>query len=509
MAQDVFKILKDLEYKACGVDPKSNKMQEGYFVSFRSIGLPIPKEDFYNPWTPTGGQMKNINSDAVKTASAFAAGSDSSAAAPAKLDMNQLLTAGVGSSLMSYLNTFMLTDDKLVMNNNYAVMPDASHVSDAWFAIINGANAVTSDLQLSDAIKKSVQEAQDKILDKDGNPTAHFNAYNQYRQLYQDAAKAQNKAYAGAMSDPLKYSNWPINGKQYQDDVDYTWSQWMGFGFKEEIENALSILAAQGIDPAVALIARAKLKYENSLINFEKVGNIPYTFIIPSKWYSLDEDDGWTQYTQNDMHSESHADSSSSSFSAAGGLNLGFFNIGASASGGQSQSSMDWKTSNLKISFEYCCADVQRPWLDTTLLRLGNWFLVGNYPKNCISNGNMGQELKTTTNESTFLPSIVTSFILVRNLVIYWDEMSQHQDTFESHASGGMAMGIGPFMCGGSYSRGNKKSNFSFDFQSDGLHIEGVQLIGYVSAITPASPRLDSKNYMQKKTEPQPVDAGH
>ena len=31
---DVFKILKDLELKAVGLDPQSNKMQEGYFVSF-------------------------------------------------------------------------------------------------------------------------------------------------------------------------------------------------------------------------------------------------------------------------------------------------------------------------------------------------------------------------------------------------------------------------------------------------------------------------------------------
>ena len=41
MAQDVFKILKDLELKAVGLDPETNKMQEGYFAPFRPIGLPI------------------------------------------------------------------------------------------------------------------------------------------------------------------------------------------------------------------------------------------------------------------------------------------------------------------------------------------------------------------------------------------------------------------------------------------------------------------------------------
>jgi hypothetical protein len=57
---DVFKILKDLELKAVGLDPQTNKMQEGYFVSFRPIGLPIHKEDFANPYTPLGGNM-NLN----------------------------------------------------------------------------------------------------------------------------------------------------------------------------------------------------------------------------------------------------------------------------------------------------------------------------------------------------------------------------------------------------------------------------------------------------------------
>lgn len=494
MAQDVFKILKDLEYKAVGVDPATNKMQTGYFVSFRSIGLPIPKEDFENPWSPFGSELQKITSD-VKNAN-ISSGSDPTK--PSSLDINTLLTAGIGAAMMNYVNTFMLTDDKLVMSNQYSVMPDASHVSDAWFAVINGANPVTGNLELSDAIKAAVEKAKAVIMDKDGNPTPHFSAYQQYRGMYEDKVNALNKAYAGALSDPKKLEMWPITGKTYQDDVNEAWDQWQGFGFKNEIQEAMDLLAAQGMDPALALIARAKNKYENSIVHFDKVGDLPYTFIIPSKWYSSDQDDGWTGYSESDFHSEAHLDSSSSSFNSSAGIILGFFNLGTSVSGSSSQSDMKLQTSNLKITFEYCSADVQRPWLDTTLLRLGNWFLVGDYPKNCISDGTFGQELKSAANSSTFLPSMVTSFILVRNLVIYWDEMNEHQSIIQSSISGGGAVGYGPFMVGGSYSHNHKKSDFSLDFQSDGLHIDGVQLIGYVSAITPASPRLDGKDNMQK-----------
>ena len=63
---DVFKILKDLELKTVGLDPKTNKMQEGYFVALRTVGLPIHGDDFSNPWTPTGGNLaKDIAKDPV------------------------------------------------------------------------------------------------------------------------------------------------------------------------------------------------------------------------------------------------------------------------------------------------------------------------------------------------------------------------------------------------------------------------------------------------------------
>lgn len=46
---DVYKVLDDLKKRAAGVDPSTNKMPEGYFVSFRPIGLPIAPEDFLIP----------------------------------------------------------------------------------------------------------------------------------------------------------------------------------------------------------------------------------------------------------------------------------------------------------------------------------------------------------------------------------------------------------------------------------------------------------------------------
>jgi len=505
---DVMKVLRDLEYKAVGVDPQTQKMPDGYFVSFRPIGLPIPEEDFKNPWTPTGSDLKAILDSKPKNNETNTGGQDpatiAAASASKQLDDMQFMSANIGASMQAYLQTFVLTDSKIVMDSTYRVAPGTSKVNDTWFAIINGANGIAPDLELNDEMKKAVEKAKSTMMDKDGNSTVHFEKYVQYSDEYQEAVRTRDKQFANALSDPMKLQMWPIQGKTYQDDVEFAWDKWQSFGFKQEIEEAIAVLASQGIDPAILLIARAKHKYENSLINIPSIGNIPYTFMSPSKWYSANGPDGWNNYTQSDYHSETHVDSRMSKTSAGGFMSFGFFSIGGSGSSSTERTDINIKTDSLTIEFEYAVADIQRPWLDTTLLNLSNWFLVGDYPASCISDGSFNQQFRQNNpTEMLFLPSVVTSFILARNVKIKWAATDSDLSTLHTAASGGGAVGIGPFMIGGSHSESHSKSDFTFDGNNQGITIDGVQLIGYVSVIMPGSPKKNGKDFMQKKkTEP-------
>jgi hypothetical protein len=116
-----------------------------------------------------------------------------------------------------------------------------------------------------DAKRQAYADAIAKLMDKDGNVTPHYQAYMQYEDAYKSKVEARNKAQSAAFSDPMKLQQWPQDGVSYQHAVDAAWDRWMGLGFKIEIEKAISTLAAQGTDPAIALIARAKEKYQNSL----------------------------------------------------------------------------------------------------------------------------------------------------------------------------------------------------------------------------------------------------
>jgi hypothetical protein len=499
---DVFKMLKDLELKAVGLDPQTNKMQEGYFVSFRPIGLPIHKEDFANPYTPLGGNT-NINRPTPTPTNTPGVDPATVAAVSASknLDDNKIAVANIAKSMQSYLNTFLLLDDKLVMNNDYAVIPGSSKINDSWFAIINGANGIPSNLELNADIKAAYEKATAMLMDKDGNPTPHYESYMKYEDEYKSKVKAKNKQYANAFTDPAKLQMWPIEGKTYQDDVEEAWDRWSSFGFKVEIEKAIATLAAQGTDPAILLIARAKKRYQNSLLQFEGIGEIPYTVCLPNTWYDKDNDDGWNEYTSNDFHTESHYQASGTSYGASVGVSVGLWSCGGGFEHSEEKQAQQSNSSDVSISFNYCIVDIKREWLDTSLLNLKNWFIVGDYKKNTISDGTMGQHVPANK-ENTFLPSIPVSIILVKDVKLSWATWKSDFAAAQSSTGGSVSVGYGPFTASAHYSHHNENRDFSADTDGESLNIPGIQLLGYVSAINPPCPAHDSSEFMVKGETP-------
>lgn len=144
------------------------------------------------------------------------------------------------------------------MNSQYQVAPGDGNINDAWFAIINGANSIPPELELNGDIKKAVEKSKSIMQTPEGDSTPHFDKYLQYRDEYQEAVQNRDRQYGNAFSDPMKLQMWPIQGKTYQDDVNFAWDKWQALGFKQEIEEAMAVLSSQGIDPAILLIARAK-----------------------------------------------------------------------------------------------------------------------------------------------------------------------------------------------------------------------------------------------------------
>ncbi len=503
---DPFKILKDLELKATGLDPETMKQQEGYFVAFRDIGLPIRKEDFIDPWSPLRRAKVELP-EATDPKDSQQSGAEQAGLDPERVYDEALLTE-ISRSQRAFINTFMVTNAKLQMSPRYSVMPGASNVFDTWWAIVTGANGIPGELELAPEVQRAYDEAQALLVDDEGEPTRRYERYLEYSDAYDEAVQDYATEFAEAVTDPAKLAQFPMTATPLRKKIDKTFDRWVALGSKERVEGALATLAAQGQDPAMALIGRAKKDLAANLFEFPGVGLLPETKIIPENWADETDDRGWNHYTSTDFHSETHYSESSTSIKAGAGFNLGFWRAGGNFGHGSTQTSLDLQTTNLEISFSYMIADVHSTVVKPTLLNLKNWFLYGDYPKFSVSTGQMGQQLPADGNEHVFLPSMITGLILIKDLRIKWDDWQSQWADKTSHTEAGASFGYGPFAVSGSYGTKNHTFDASTDHESEGLSSDGVQLVGYVSQIMNASPGEASADHMQvREPVPQPEPA--
>jgi len=121
------------------------------------------------------------------------------------------------------------------------------------------------------------------------------------------------------------------------------------------------------------------------------------------------------------------------------------------------------------------------------------WWLKGA-TVNGISNG----QLKG--NENSVLPLIPTAIVVASDVTIKADFSAQDQSHIEKSVSGSARVGWGPFSVGGSYSHSESHDKLTATYDAGALRIPGMQILAWVSTITPASPPLGER-------APQPARA--
>ena len=74
----------------------------------------------------------------------------------------------------------------------------------------------------------------------------------------------------------------------------------------------------------------------------------------------------------------------------------------------------------------------------------------------------MQQELPADRGkEPVFLPSVVTTLVLIKDLNLHWGSWKGDMASQESHVSGGGSIGYGPFAVSGHYSHGSSPATSS------------------------------------------------
>ncbi|MEO0707899.1 MAG: hypothetical protein AAF050_19845 [Cyanobacteria bacterium J06649_5] len=120
------------------------------------------------------------------------------------------------------------------------------------------------------------------------------------------------------------------------------------------------------------------------------------------------------------------------------------------------------KSETLKISFQYCLVNVDRPWFSHTLLQMKGWYVPG-YEAGELSTG-------TLDNDGLF-PALPISFIVIKDLTISGWSQSEHEEVKKS-------VSLGPF------------SLVDRKIEGTSLTWSGLQVIGWVLQVMPMMPPL-------------------
>ena len=479
--KDVFAILDEMKKKVLGISDRDPKGMDGFLVSYLPIGESINPDDFRKPWKPNMTSPNSVQ------------------APPQPGDI--AVTDDIAKRYENLANTCTLVDSKIRLNELYQAIENSSTISQTWEIIIKGANVMPMDPAQEEFQKQQYAKFFPKLRktkkDEDGEDievdTKEYKAYKEYQEKYSDSLRNYATEYLVAMSNRQTAQLWGVTGKIPMQKVERAWDEWVSLGSKEIIEQAIDNLSAMGTDAAAHMIAMAKKKFEAYRIATQ--GVIPvtsqYVEIFPSNWCETNQDDGWTNYEYSWENKTETTAIESSSFSGGGGVSFGFWSAKANVSREKREEEKDLQVDGLEMKFSYTLLDINRPWLDTLLFDLGNWFLVGDFPKGSISNGKMDQVFPQT-NAGAWLPIIPKKIIVIKNLWIKTNHIHEHFKSLTTKAGGGGSVGYGPFNLSGSYSRSKASTSFMAEKEGEGLSVKGIQIIGWVSNLVQLSPKIDA-----------------
>ena len=198
-------------------------------------------------------------------------------------------------------------------------------------------------------------------------------------------------------------------------------------------------------------------------------GDFYYTSVILGDFINSG---GWTGFEFNEGSYSHYTSQESTSWGASVNVSFGFWSVGANASSESASSQASFDSSGFKMKFEITQVPIARGWFEPGLLTGRGWKWSKDYIGSDLSDGK--------TPPTGRLVAYPTAALFVRNVLINSNSFHSDRSTYESHLSAGGSFGYGPFSIGGNYSRSESNERVNGHSDDEGLHIDGVQLIGFI-----------------------------
>lgn len=305
-------------------------------------------------------------------------------------------------------------------------------------------------------------------------------AYDQARAAYIAAVSGFRTAYNGYDLDKKEdQRSWNAAAPALQNLVDQTWNAW-GRAGKAEVEEAQAALAST-INDAVRFAieqAGAAIGAAYRLPSAAGQGDWLPSFALPTEWAAADLHGPKLSFSSAYMNKSSSTQADGYAVEASG--SYGLFHASGGVEGEHKRSSAHMDAENLTLEAELIAVSIVRPWFNPLLLGMNGWWIRG-YEKNGLSNGNL-------TAPTGVVPLIPTGFVLAKNVKINADFSSEDKKFISNSIATKASAGWGPFSFSGKYSHSDSKEDFASKFDGGSLVFPGLQLIGWISTVAPASP---------------------
>lgn len=287
------------------------------------------------------------------------------------------------------------------------------------------------------------------------------------------------------MTKPDDQRKWSLLGPTYLSNVNAAYNDWVNAN-KTRVEDMLAV-ESQYANNQVGKVFKESKSLFDSMKRSDPDSPTNYwypSYAQPANWFAPNAASQWSSVTiqSDNLRTSEHSDFSK--ITAGGQARWGMWNFGASFDKSDEHQSMNKNTEHLSVKFKFCKVQINRPWYNHLIFSLGGWSLGNSVKKSGFSNGHKDQPL------GNIFPLLPTSFIAIRDLEISADFAKEEASMISSKIAGKTSFGWGPFCISGSYEHGSSDKKFASSFDGKTIRNNGLQIIGWINALVPESPKM-------------------
>jgi hypothetical protein len=468
------------------VIPKS----DDHYFAFMNPGIPMRADSFNYAIEGFGGvERRNANPEKLDQAVGpqnGATGSESGGADPGELaaDARQKYASAEAISAICDLvpDTAGVVDSGRIntwqpetrISHAYALALQFSQVYN-----IEPDAETKRKLERWRSLLQTTKIEKDLVTEEQMEVTAETQLVKKYREkmlAYFGEAMAYNTMRISALAgqDEQAVHQFAINAPLMQLKVRAAENDWIGNGFRDEYDRLNAAIAAVEGRSFALLKQRYKEDFFRSLLTSPASGaNFLYTAPAPADFARSES--GWSEFYFNSGSYKSNHKFTSSQTSGGGGLSLGLFTIGGGGGVSKSRSERKINSETFSLRFKMARVPIYRPGFNLAFIKSGFWRF-----------DQQNQEYKNTLMSDGgnpprgLMPAITTDLVFVQDLHLDFGEYNSQFESESKEASGRGGVSYGPFFMGGRHSNSRDESNYEAHWTSQGLHIEGLQLMGFL-----------------------------